>query len=136
MKMRPSYMDCSRIITYLSEKIEKDEKHRPLAIAVSDGAGNLISLTLTENMSVRGGGFATHKAYTAAKFQKSTMKMVEHLDRQGVDMSAFCDPNLSPLKGGAPIITAEGDVIGAVGISGWAGWEDQELADEAADLVR
>ena len=133
-KTKLSFEDKEKIIHYLMERVEK-ANGKPLAIAISDGAGVLVSLTLMEGLAVRGGGFATHKAYTAAKFQKSTWEMVKHLDKQGVPMSAFCDPNLSPLKGGAPIKNEEGDVIGAVGISGWTGEEDQMLADEAAAQI-
>lgn len=129
------YEDCKTLIDFLIRKVEVEEG-KPLAIAISDDAGNPISLTLLDGMAVRGGSFALHKAYTAAKFNKSTKLMMEHLKKQGFEISAFCDPKLSPLKGGAPIVDKDGVMVGAIGVSGWTGDEDQELADEAASILQ
>ena len=46
------------------------------------------------------------------------------------------DPQMTYLPGGAPIFTEDGDLIGAVGISGWTMEEDQMLADEAVALLK
>lgn len=133
-KMRPDFEDCSKIIDFICKKAAEPGK-KPLAVAVADAGGRLISLTLTPNMNTRGGLFATKKAYTAAMFMKPTKDMTAHLNNVGADMRDFCDPNLSPLRGGAPIYHEDGTCIGAVGISGWTGEEDHELSLAAAALV-
>ena len=50
--------------------------------------------------------------------------------------SAMGDPQMTYLPGGTPIFTADGDLIGAIGVSGWAMEEDQMLADEAVEYLR
>jgi len=133
-KMRPDFDDCQMIINYICAKAGEPER-KPLAVAVADLGGRLISLTLTPGMNSRGGLFAIKKAYTAAMFVRNTKDMAAHLNNVGADMRDFCDPNLSPLRGGAPIFHEDGDCIGAVGISGWTGEEDHELSLEASAMI-
>lgn len=57
-------------------------------------------------------------------------------EKLGIDSFAMNDPQMTYLPGGAPIFTEDGDLIGAVGISGWTMEEDQMLADEAVALLK
>lgn len=134
-KMRPSYEDCQVIINYLMSRASEPGK-KPLAIAITDAGGRLISLTLTPGMNTRGALFATKKAYTAAMFLQPTKTIAEHIKSVNTSMVDFCDPNLTPLKGGVPIYHEDGDVIGAVGISGWTSAEDHDLGIEATSLLQ
>lgn len=107
---------------------------KPVAISVCDQDGSLAALIKMDGVPARSVNLAQHKAYTAARMQTTTESFMARLHREKLDIAFFCDPKLTPFPGGAPIKTIDGRIIGAVGISGRASEEDQQLASVAAGL--
>lgn len=59
------------------------------------------------------------------------------MKKLGIGNEAMGDPQLlTYLPGGTPIFTADGDLLGAIGVSGWTMEEDQMLADEAVAYLQ
>lgn len=95
-------------------------------IAVVDAGGNLMALERLDGTFAAGATISIGKARTAALFKKPT-KVFEDIIRNGrTSMVALND--FTPLQGGIPI-TVDGEIVGAVGVSGAASaQEDEEVA--------
>lgn len=104
------------------------------AIAVVDDGGNLLALERLDGTFAASGTISIGKARTAAIFQRPT-KAFEEIIRGGrTPMLALQD--FTPLQGGVPIVV-DGQVVGAVGVSGAASaQQDEEFALAAANAAK
>ncbi|HSE04048.1 MAG TPA: heme-binding protein [Methylomirabilota bacterium] len=95
-------------------------------IAVVDDGGNLMALERLDGTFAAGAKISIGKARTAAIFKRPT-RFFEDVIRNGrTAMVALND--FTPLQGGVPIII-DGEVLGAVGVSGAASaQQDEEIA--------
>ena len=104
------------------------------AIAVVDDGGNLLYLVRIDNTFPAGAAVATDKARTAATFRMPTRNLEDAV--KGGRLSLVAVSEMTPLAGGIPIIV-DGQVVGAVGVSGAANAaQDEELAKVAAGTVK
>jgi glc operon protein GlcG len=100
-------------------------------IAVVDDGGNLVALARLDGTFAAGANISIGKARTAALFKKPTRAFEEIIKNGRTAMVALND--FTPLQGGVPII-ADGQIVGAVGVSGAASaQQDEELAIAAAN---
>src|SRR5258705_3328623 len=100
------------------------------AVAVVDDGGNLLALSRIDGTFAAAGRISTGKARTAALFKKPTRAFEEIIGKGRTAMVALED--FTPLEGGIPL-TVDGQIIGAVGVSGAASaQQDEELAVAAA----
>ena len=95
-------------------------------VAVVDDGGNLIALERLDGTFAAGANISIGKARTAAIFKRPT-KFFEDVIKNGrTSMVALND--FTPLQGGVPIVI-DGEVIGAVGVSGAnSAQQDEEIA--------
>lgn len=102
-------------------------------IAVVDDGGNLMALERLDNTFAAGANISIGKARTAVLFKRPT-KVFEEIIRNGrTPMIALND--FTPLQGGVPIMI-DGQVIGAVGVSGAASaQQDEDLAIAGANAL-
>jgi glc operon protein GlcG len=102
-------------------------------VAVVDDGGNLIALERLDNTFAAGANISIGKARTAALFKKPT-KFFEDVIKNGrTSMVALND--FTPLQGGVPIVV-EGQIIGAIGVSGAnSAAQDEELAIAGANAL-
>lgn len=84
------------------------------SIAVVDDGGNLVYLERIQPTFAMGATISTEKARTAALFQKPT-KILEDAIVGG--RTPLLNAWSAPLNGGEPIVV-EGQVVGAIGVSG------------------
>lgn len=96
-----------------------------LAISVVDRAGNLLAFARMDGASIVTVDVAIGKARTAA-YIRNPSKAFEDMINSGMPSMATT-PGLLPLQGGMPVIF-EGQVVGAVGVSGSSGENDQTMA--------
>lgn len=135
--MKREHLDFEKrqkMTNYLLDRANAAKK--PITMAFVDESRTVIDITMMDGMGSRSVNLVSKKAYTAALMNKRTADWWEQMKKIGIDQSAFGDPNMTYLPGGTPILTADGDLIGAIGVSGWAMEEDQMLADEAAALLK
>jgi glc operon protein GlcG len=100
------------------------------AIAVVDEGGNLLALSRIDGTFAAAGRISTGKARTAALFKKPTSAFEEIIGKGRTAMVALED--FTPLQGGIPL-AMDGQIVGAVGVSGAAtAQQDEALAVAAA----
>jgi glc operon protein GlcG len=104
------------------------------AIAVVDASGVLIGLERLDGTFAAASNISIGKARTAALFRKPTRDFEELVNKGRVTMTTLPEVTpFTPLQGGVPIVV-EGQVVGAVGVSGAASArQDDEIAQAAAD---
>ncbi len=102
-------------------------------IAVVDEGGNLVAVERLDGTFAAGANISIGKARTAAIFKRPT-KVFEDVIKNGrTSMVALAD--FTPLQGGVPILI-DGQLIGAVGVSGAASAEqDEQLAIAGANAL-
>jgi glc operon protein GlcG len=124
---------CQEMINGIIISVKKDGG-KSVAISICDQGGLVVALIKMDGVPSRCVHLAQHKAYTAARMQTTTEAFMARLSRENLNIAYFCDPKLTPCPGGVPIMTSDGSVIGAVGISGRTSEEDHNLANYAASM--
>ncbi|MDX2044565.1 MAG: heme-binding protein [Acidobacteriota bacterium] len=105
------------------------------AIAVVDDGGNLLALERLDGTFAAGWQISIGKARTAALFKRETKFFEEIIKNGRTAMTALSDSLFTPLQGGVPIVL-DGQIIGAIGVSGAASAaQDQELAVAGANAL-
>jgi glc operon protein GlcG len=96
------------------------------AIAVVDEGGNLVALERLDDTFAAGANISIGKARTALLFKRPTKFFEDVINKGRTAMTTLND--FTPLQGGIPIVV-DGQIIGAVGVSGAASaQQDEELA--------
>ena len=126
-------LDGAKAVVAAAEQFAKD-KGCGGAIAIVDDGGNLLLLHRLDGTFAMGSSVSTGKARTAALFKKPTSFFEEVVVQKGrVSMTAL--PDFTPLKGGVPLVV-DGDIVGAVGVSGaMSADQDEEMALFAAKAL-
>lgn len=114
----------------------KQEFKRPVCVAVCDPLGFLIAFSRMEGAPVRSIQISQGKAYTAVRMGVSTEVFLARIQKEGIEISYFCDPQLTALPGGSVLKDRAGTVVGGIGVSGLTSAEDQVITDRIAELVR
>jgi glc operon protein GlcG len=128
------YSEAKRIIDTIVEMVTQDQK--AAVVAVADPHGELIAFARMDGAPVSSIRIAANKAWTAARERKSTKEIgdkVRHPEK-GFDIAYFGDPRFVGWGGGVPV-WRNGEVVGAVAVSGLPQAEDIRLATLGAELV-
>ena len=108
---------------------------RPIAVAVVDDAGELVAFARSGPGNALSARVAVAKAYSAARTRSETGALGPRLSEMGVGIGDLADPGLTVLRGGVPILDPAGACVGAIGVSGLAASEDEELARRGVDAL-
>jgi len=108
---------------------EATRRGSTVVIVVVDDGGHMIVLQRLDDTQVASVEVGIGKARTAAIFRRAS-KVFEDQIREG-RVAALALPGATPLQGGIPI-TANGKVIGAIGVSGNTPQEDEDIAKAGA----
>ena len=113
---------------------EAKSKNAPgAAVAVVDDGGNLVAVERLDNTFAAGANISIGKARTAALFKHPTKFFEDVINKGRTAMTTL--PDFTPLQGGIPTIV-DGQIIGAVGVSGAASaQQDEELAIAGANAL-
>jgi len=104
------------------------------AIAVVDDGGNLMAVERLDNTFAAGANISIGKARTAALFKRPTKAFEDIINKGRTAMTSLND--FTPLQGGVPIVV-DGQIIGAIGVSGAASaQQDEDLAMAGAAALR
>jgi len=124
-------MDKARLI--VEAAIEKAKQiGQPMNIAIVDAGANLVAFTRMDGGWLGSIDIAINKAFTAKAFDISTLE----LSRNSQPGDQFFGIHVSNhtrvmiFAGGIPI-KMNGQVVGAVGVSGGSGEQDQAVAEAA-----
>src|SRR5579883_3411824 len=124
--------DARRIIAAAEQKAQ--EIGQPMNIAVVDAGGNLVAHVRMDNAWIGSVDIAINKAWTARAFDIQTKQLAE-LSQSGDQFFGIHASNGGPVTifaGGIPLKRGE-QVVGAVGVSGGMGKQDQAVAEAGAD---
>ncbi len=118
-----------------------DAKMRPLSAAVVDAGGNLVAFKKADNSSVLRFEIAFGKAYGAVGMgmaSRNIETMAQQRPHFANALAAASGGKVIPVAGGILIKAADGEVIGAVGVTGDTSDNDELAAKtgvEAAGLA-
>jgi uncharacterized protein GlcG (DUF336 family) len=115
--------DIKRIAA--AAEAEAKKNHWPVTIAIADDGGHLLWLQRMDGAAASSAYIAPEKARTAALGRRES-KVYEDMINQG-RTSFLSVPLLGMLEGGVPIMV-DGQVVGAVGVSGVKSAEDAQVA--------
>jgi len=123
--------DARRIIA-AAEKEAKDLR-QPMNIAVADGGGNLVAHVRMDGAWIGSIDIAINKAYTSRAFDISTRELAKSSQsgQQFFGIHASNGGRVMIFAGGVPL-RRRGEVVGAVGVSGGSGEQDQAVAEAGA----
>ena len=128
------YSNAEKAISLIVQKARETQK--AVAIAVADFHGELIAFARMDGVPLPSITIAMNKAWTAARTGKPTQEIGEKVrhPEKGHDISYFGDPRFVGWGGGIPV-RKNGEVAGAVAVSGLSSIEDAALARLGADLI-
>jgi glc operon protein GlcG len=109
--------------------------HYPIALAVVDSAGYLLSYQSADGAAMGHTGLTAQlKAKTAAKFRRATGELYERVNKQINRAPEWM--GYFPIPGGFPIVV-QGEVVGAIGAgsAGLSGGKDEDCPQNAIKSV-
>jgi len=123
--------DARRVIAAGENKA--GELAQPMNIAVVDAGGNLVCHARMDGAWIGSVDISINKAFTARAFDISTKDLGENSQPGGqfFGISGSNNGRIMIFAGGIPL-TRGGSVVGAVGVSGGTGEQDQAVAQAAA----
>ena len=126
-----SLADARRVIE--AGEAKAAEIGQPVNIAVVDAGGSLVAHVRMDGAWIGSVDISIKKAYTARAFDLPTADLAENAQPGGqfYGIDASNNGRIMIFAGGVPL-QADGKVVGAVGVSGGQGEQDQEVAKAAA----
>src|SRR5215831_6183002 len=104
-----------------------------LNMAVVDSGGNLVSFKRMDGAQIGSIAISQHKARAAVKYRRET-KVFEGAVQNGLNYLITLD-DIVASRGGIPLVEG-GKLIGAIGVSGGTGSQDEVIAKAGAALVK
>ncbi|MEZ8583739.1 heme-binding protein [Vibrio cyclitrophicus] len=111
-----------------------ERNQQAISVSVCDTHGELLAFIRMDNVSVQAGLLAQNKAYTSARDRQPSGNLGAWARETGKDLSYWTDFKITGFKGGVPI-EHQGQVIGALGISGLSEDDDEALAEKVIQLM-
>ena len=129
-----SLADAKRIIAAAEQ--EAESIGRPMNIAVVDGGGNLVAHVRMDGGWIGSIEVAIDKAWTARAFETSTKDMAQFTQSGGIFFGIHVSNHgrVMIFAGGIPLRRGS-QVIGAIGVSGGMGDQDQVVAEAGAGAL-
>ena len=128
------YSEARRAADLILEKAVQMKKSA--VVAVADAHGDLICFARMDGAPVSSILIAINKAWTAARERKPTKEIgdkIKHPEKAH-DIAYYGDPKYVGWGGGIPV-WKNGEVVGAVAVSGLSSDEDAALAALGAELI-
>jgi uncharacterized protein GlcG (DUF336 family) len=122
----PIALAQAKVIMAAAEK-EAAANHWPMAIAIVDSTGHLVLFQRADQTQLGSMEVSVGKAMTAVKFRRSTKVFEEAIAGGGAGLRLTTMPGVLALEGGVPIVV-NGQVIGAIGVSGMLSTQDAQVA--------
>ncbi len=123
--------DAQRVIAAAQKKAM--EIGQPMNIAVADAGGNLVAHVRMDDAWLGSVDISINKAFTARAFDIATKDLATHSQPGGqfYGIHASNHGRVMIFAGGIPL-RRDGKVVGAIGVSGGSGDQDQAVAEAGA----
>ncbi len=122
------YAEARHITGTVADRLE--ELGWGAAVAVVDAHGELVAFLRTEGCPLPSIKIAMAKAFTAARERQESRALGDKARAEDFPLTNFGEIGYTGWGGGVPI-TVDGEVVGALGISGLPEEEDMKLARAA-----
>jgi glc operon protein GlcG len=128
------YTDAKLIVDAIVDRALQLQK--TAVIAVTDAHGELIAFARMDGAPLASIRIAANKAWTAARDRKPTKDIGDKIrdPEKGFDIAFYGDRRFVGWGGGIPI-WKNGEVIGAIGVSGLSSAEDIGLANVGLAII-
>ena len=127
-----SHTDAQLVLAAAQASLEEDG--RGAAVAVVDDHGELVAFVRTDGFPQPSIANAINKAYTAARERRPSREIGDASRDKGFPMTNFGDLRYTGWGGGVPLVV-DGEVLGAVGVSGLPEPDDMRIAADAAAVL-
>lgn len=123
--------DARRVIAAAEKRA--DEIGQPMNIAVVDAGGNLVAHVRQDGAWIGSVNISINKAWTSKAFDIATKDLGDNAQptQQFYGIHATNGGKVAIFAGGIPL-AKDGVVVGAVGVSGGSGEQDQTVAEAGA----
>jgi glc operon protein GlcG len=128
------YSEAKHAIDLILQKAS--QMHKAASVAVADAHGDLICFARMDGAPVSSIQIAMNKAWTAARERKPTREIGEKVKHpeKGHDIAYYGDPKYVGWGGGIPVLK-NGEVVGAIAVSGLSSSEDVDLATLGVESI-
>jgi uncharacterized protein GlcG (DUF336 family) len=126
--------EAQKVIT--AATLEAQSQGQPMNIAVVDGGGNLVAFIRMDGAWLGSIDISMKKAWTSRAFDIET-KTLGKFAQPGEDFYGIQVSNggkVMIFAGGVPL-KRNGEVVGAIGVSGGSGKQDQAVAEAGAKAL-
>ena len=125
--------DARRIIAAAEKKAT--EIGQPMNIAVADSGGNLVAHVRMDGAWIGSIDISIKKAFTSRAFDIATKDLAEHSQSGGQFFGIHASNNgrVMIFAGGIPL-KRDGQVVGAIGVSGGSGEQDHAVAEAGVEV--
>ena len=106
-----------------------------MAVAIVDTAGDLVYFEKMDNTQAASVAIAVDKARSSARFKRPTKAMQDVLAAGGEGLRFLALQGAIPAEGGVPLVM-DGKIVGAVGVSGGSGQQDNQTAGAGVAAVK
>jgi glc operon protein GlcG len=115
-----------------ASEAEAQKRNAQVTICIVDESGNLLFLEKADGATLNTIVFAQKKARHSAFFRSPSKSAADSL--KGGNMAFLALPDAFPVQGGLPI-KADGQIIGAIGVSGAAAEVDEAIGQAGLDAA-
>ena len=113
---------------------EASRNNWAMAVAIVDGAGDLVYFEKMDATQAGSVNVALDKAQSAARFKRPTKAFQDMLATGGDGLRVLQIKGAVPVEGGIPIVI-DGKIVGAIGVSGGTSPQDGQCARAGIDAV-
>ena len=106
-----------------------------MSIAIVDSGGNLVMMQRLDGTQFGSNEVARQKAHTAVAFKRPTKVFQDLIAQGGANLRLLKLEGASVLEGGVPVIV-NGQIIGAIGVSGGTSPQDAQVAIAGTDALK
>lgn len=103
-----------------------------VVIAIHDDGGNLVYLQRMDDTQIGSITVAQEKARTAILFRRPSKALEDAV--AGGRAVVMTMPGATPIEGGLPLVF-QGEIVGAIGVSGVQSFQDGIVAKAGADVL-
>src|SRR5689334_3354464 len=129
MKMKPALTSADVAKMMAACKAEAAKHGWKVSIAIVDDGGDLLHFERPDDLRGMTAEMALGKARTAARTQRPSKASEDQ-----VKLKPGSRPNLLPMQGAVPLIV-QGTCVGAIGCSGAASQDDEQIAAAGAAVL-
>lgn len=114
-------------VVLAAAEAEAVKQNFTVAVAVVDTAGNLVAFSKGDNTQIASVNISQGKAYTAVGFKRPTKALQDTIAAGGVGLRTLTLEGVVAAEGGVPLVL-NGQIVGAIGVSGMTSEQDGAIA--------